>query len=429
MTPEEEKFLFGNLANPQQAPVQQTAPQPVVQQPTPQPVVQQQPVAQQPQTLSQPNVAALAQQAASAQQALNQANPAPQAPSAVNSLGQNIGGANFWNIAGALGGILGTAALANQLFSKNTGINGQEQVINGRIEPTMAPATDTGFNSPAGQNVPAPSETVSPEQKMVQEHVEGVKKEIGKGSVPAVPPKVKANEVESIVRSEANKHANEQEALKKAEHHTHANPFENVEHELTGTGFPAYRGTGKGEVRKKEMKSLAELGSDLMFVPGGQSMDIVRNAVGQEEYTKNLKKFGGYPVNPKEAYSQSREINKSLGREARETAKAAGTDLGEVTPAITKKVGGSKLVKIGGVAGALISAADLASAKNIPEAALRATDIATDYIPGVRQFKQGMAPKEAGAPVVPPQMFANAAKLGSPYYNTEWAKNERKKAK
>lgn len=216
MTPEEEKFLFGNLANTQQAPVQQAAPQPVAQQPAPQPVVQQHPVAQQPQTLPQPNVAGLAQQAASAQQVLNQANPAPQAPSAVNSLGQNIGGANFWNIAGALGGIIGTAALANQLFSKNTGINGQEQVTNGRIEPTMAPATDTGFNSPAGQNVPAPSETVSPEQKMVQEHVENVKKEIGKESVPAVPPKVKANEVESIVRSEANKLSKEQEGLSKA---------------------------------------------------------------------------------------------------------------------------------------------------------------------------------------------------------------------
>lgn len=277
------------------------------------------------------------------------------------------------------------------------------------------------------QTVPAAEPTL--EQNLVNQHTQGVQQEIGQQSVPSTSPKVKANDIESMVRSDVNKHANEQEALEKAKHHTHANPFENVEHELTGTGFPAYRGTGKGEVRKKEMKSLAELGSDLMFVPGGQSMDIVRNAVGQEEYTKNLKKFGGYPVNPKEAYSQSREINKSLGREARETAKAAGTDLGEVTPAITKKVGGSKLVKIGGVAGALISAADLASAKNIPEAALRATDIATDYIPGVGQFKQGMAPKEAGAPVVPPQMFANAAKLGSPYYNTEWAKNERKKAK
>lgn len=40
----------------------------------------------------------------------------------------------------------------------------------------------------------------------------------------------------------------------------------------------------------------------------------------------------------------------------------------------------------------------------------------------------GMTPTTAGAPVVPPSRFTEAAKLGSPYYETDWAKKERSKA-
>jgi hypothetical protein len=130
----------------------------------------------------------------------------------------------------------------------------------------------------------------------------------------------------------------------------------------TGSGMPAVQGTGPAGIRKKEMSGVHELGSDLVFVPHGQNMDIVRNAVGQENYTKLLKENGGYPASLGEAYKQSREMNASLGRDARSVAKEAGKDLGDTTPSITKMVGKNKIVKMGGVTGALISLADLANA-------------------------------------------------------------------
>jgi hypothetical protein len=90
-----------------------------------------------------------------------------------------------------------------------------------------------------------------------------------------------------------------------------------------------------------------------------------------------------------------------------------------------------KLVKAGGPALLLMSIADAAKAAQqgkYGEAAMRTADVATDYIPGVGQVKQALTPTEAGAPVVPPERYQEASKLGSPYYLTDWAKTQRSKA-
>ena len=90
-----------------------------------------------------------------------------------------------------------------------------------------------------------------------------------------------------------------------------------------------------------------------------------------------------------------------------------------------------KLVKAGGPALLLMSIADAAKAAQqgkYGEAAMRTADVATDYIPGVGQVKQALTPSEAGAPVVPPERYQEASKLGSPYYLTDWAKTQRSKA-
>ena len=90
-----------------------------------------------------------------------------------------------------------------------------------------------------------------------------------------------------------------------------------------------------------------------------------------------------------------------------------------------------KLVKAGGPALLLMSIADAAKAAQqgkYGEAAMRTADVATDYIPGVGQVKQALSPTEAGAPVVPPEKYQEASKLGSPYYLTDWAKTQRSKA-
>jgi len=105
-----------------------------------------------------------------------------------------------------------------------------------------------------------------------------------------------------------------------------------------------------------------------------------------------------------------------LSRDARK-AQGIPSDFGTYAT----KTNFGKAAKVAGVAGTLIAVADIANAAqkgNIGEAALRSADLATDYIPGVAQFKQGLSPFEASAPTLGEKQlkaFENAQKLGSPY--------------
>lgn len=178
---------------------------------------------------------------------------------------------------------------------------------------------------------------------------------------------------------------------------------------MTGSGMPAYQGTGpKGTKLSTNIPSLANLPEDKVFVPGGQYMDIIRNATGQEAYTENLKKYG-YPVTPQQGYETGRKINESLGRLTREEAKATGAALGEPTKAITEKVNKIKMVKVGGVAGALISLTDLAKADTLRQGL---GNVAEGLMP------MGIAPSElASGTLTEKQLnaYREAQKLGSPY--------------
>jgi hypothetical protein len=92
----------------------------------------------------------------------------------------------------------------------------------------------------------------------------------------------------------------------------------------------------------------------------------------------------------------------------------------------------AKAVKAGGPAALLLGIADAANAATqgrFGEAAVRGADVATDYLPMISQLKQGLSPTEAGAPTVSKQRFESSALLGSPYAQTEWAKNVRLKEK
>jgi hypothetical protein len=80
--------------------------------------------------------------------------------------------------------------------------------------------------------------------------------------------------------------------------------------------------------------------------------------------------------------------------------------LGDVTPSITKKVAGSKLVKVGGVGGALISLADVASAKEARQTI------------GEMMLPIGATPSELQSGTLTAKQlkaFEEAKKLGSPY--------------
>lgn len=142
---------------------------------------------------------------------------------------------------------------------------------------------------------------------------------------------------------------------------------------ITGSGMPAYEGQGAegSKLKHKEGKfaSLNDIPKGTVFVPGGNYMDTLRNAVGQQAFTENLKATGGYPASNEATAVQARAINASLNRPTREQAIAQGLSLGEPTPPITKKVGGKKLVSVAGVTGALIALPDLANAAQNQDAA------------------------------------------------------------
>ena len=163
----------------------------------------------------------------------------------------------------------------------------------------------------------------------------------------------------------------------------------------TGSGMPAYQGESTAnKVKHKEgnISSLAQVPKNMVFVPGGNYMDAVRNAVGQEAYTANLKSTGGFPATNEAAAAQSRQINASLNRPTREQAIAQGLPLGLNTESITQKVGGKKLVKVGGVTGALILATDLAKAAQSPDASSAGQMANTAGALGTAIFRGGVPP-------------------------------------
>jgi hypothetical protein len=222
----------------------------------------------------------------------------------------------------------------------------------------------------------------------------------------AVPPITPAATLEPITPAEpvatttetpATKATNDQilETLNKVAPKPEVTPIESTLGKpdlTTGSGMPAYQGKGEegGKLQHKKgvFESLKQIPKDYVFVPNGQNMDTVRNAVGQVEYKKNLKSSGGYPTSQQAAHEQSKSINQSLGRVSNAEAKAAGTFV-EPTPSITQKVAGLKTVKVAGMTGALILATDLASAATTGESPL--ANMAQGFKEAVKNKDYGMA--------------------------------------
>jgi len=158
------------------------------------------------------------------------------------------------------------------------------------------------------------------------------------------------------------------------------------------------------------------------------------NTAGPEKRKAILKEFNN--GKPAGSYDEAQKLWAKYVESRRETF--AGP---EMTKEVRKERGIpprenfgqlGKVAKVGGVAGLALTAAQMAQAaqnRKYAEAALMGADIATDFIPGVAQLKQGLSPNEAGAPGVSSKAFENAALLGSPYAQTEWAKSQRSKNK
>ena len=132
------------------------------------------------------------------------------------------------------------------------------------------------------------------------------------------------------------------------------------------------------------------------FLPGyGTGDNHLFNTYGAEGRKAVLEKFNnGKPIGD---YKNFESLNKKI---------LQGVPINEVAALMSRlpaaeeagnfgKLG--KALKVGGIAGLGLSLSQLANAKNLPEALLRSGDIATDYIPGLGQFKQGMSPTTANA--------------------------------
>lgn len=132
----------------------------------------------------------------------------------------------------------------------------------------------------------------------------------------------------------------------------------------TGTGREVIAGQGPVPQRfAKEYKSATDVPKGYAFLPGGQYIDVLRNDLGQGTYTEQFTNRP-FPATDPEAREMAKTINRELNRPTRDQLKAQGIEPPEVTKGISRKVANKSLVKVGGVAGALIALSDLAKAEN-----------------------------------------------------------------
>jgi predicted GNAT family acetyltransferase len=149
----------------------------------------------------------------------------------------------------------------------------------------------------------------------------------------------------------------------------------------TGSGLDAYLGQGAAKERiPSAFKTAAEIPAGYAFVPGADigGMNTARNRLGQEGYTEFVKAQG----TPFGTYDETQKVLKSLDENrigpilTREQRKTIGAPMLPTTTGL-----GGKAIKVGGVAGALLAVADLASAQSLPEAAAIGGNIAVGALP------------------------------------------------
>jgi len=189
----------------------------------------------------------------------------------------------------------------------------------------------------------------------------------------------------------------------------------------TGSGQPAFPGGGAERARMPrggEFASAADVPKSMAFVPGAQYYDSLANAIRSRPAAQAVvQQYGRYPASDAEARSWAADYLKSTGAPTRETMLAEGKKPDTVT-GIFKEIGANKkkLAKMGGVAGALVSIADLANAKTTEEKMNAGLGVLGAIVP------PGLDVLPAGAPTVPQARIEESALLGSPYAQTEWAK-------
>lgn len=472
---EASSFLFGGqpqqqMAPPQAAPVEATPrkTKPIV------PPTMGTPVA------GELNPSGLVQQVTQANKAMQAQTPAPQAPSVVGALMDQL--TSNWQIP-ALG--LGALALGYGAYklgqgTKETSKEGlKSRDIMNRIDPTM---DSTDLSKPTPTSVPIPKEETQTKFAKDFEIKYGVPlataEEISGGKITKQwEADIVGNAIKNNLPITVKKEAPIIASTTTTQPATMANPIDSQplksQFDTSKLGQP-FDVTKLGESRdplanrgfqypvvptaeptpvastekstskspKKEpavltFKSAKDIPEGFVFRPDvgnldrslGNILGLEHRANAREMFTGG-KPFGQFTGSGPTAFNdeisrlttnyfqklQSEIPETILSRDARK-AQGIPSDFGTYAT----KTNFGKAAKVAGVAGTLIAAADIANAAqkgNIGEAALRSADLATDYIPGVAQFKQGLSPFEAGAPTLGEKQlkaFENAKKLGSPY--------------
>ena len=169
-----------------------------------------------------------------------------------------------------------------------------------------------------------------------------------------------------VEESEQNKLKNETANAKKQG----VNPLAGATELKTGTGKPAFEGANPEGKIKSSYPDIKSVPKGYAFIPDARYVDVLRNDLGQAEYTKNLT-GRPYPTeykgSPASAVEVGKEINRSLGRETRAELLARGipeSQLPKPTPGILEKTNakGSKTVTVGGIVGAIAALPNLVHA-------------------------------------------------------------------
>ena len=337
-----------------------------------------------------PDPTALLETIAAANKKLKEQTPAPEAPSAIGGLVDQV--ANNWKpialTAAATYGLTKAAPLVakgvekiSKRFKERNPGQGIEAV---RIEPTFA--TDQEMRQ-AEVMAQKPAPTLTPIQNLQQRHaeltaaVQGQAAGAAPGPIPrnqlpvspsifssspkapiAPAPSMTTPNVETAVATGGNvTKAVQQDVAKLTDE-----AFGTARPEVlrTGTGREVIAGQGPVPQRfAKEYKSPTDVPKGFAFVPNAQYIDVLRNDLSQPTYTEQFTNRP-FPSTYPEAVESGKNINRELNRPTREQLKAQGAAMPETTEGIVRKVGPNKMVKVGGVAGALVAISDLAKAEN-----------------------------------------------------------------
>jgi hypothetical protein len=185
---------------------------------------------------------------------------------------------------------------------------------------------------------------------------------------------------------------------------------------------------------QKTFKTAADIPEGYVFRPDVGNLDrSMGNILGKEhrEYARELfsggKPFGHSDDLNADVSRLTTEYFKRLQQEVPETILGREARIAQKVPSefgtFAKGTNFGKAAKVAGVAGTLISVADLANAKTAQDKATAGTNLLGAVLPPFMDIN------DVGAPGVGKDRFEEAYKLGSPYAQTEEAKKSRLKEK